>query len=162
VGQRVGLIQLFNIFGNTAGAVITGLVLLHWLGTINTLRLIGLTGCCSPMLSWARERRKTRFHSSGLGDASPRPGGACRNAFAAVVSMPTNAKFWSGLHGTSLKEGASVAEDRTGIAVLRPSFDATRLLYISGHAQAACPSVTCTARSALWARSCIPIQPRSW
>jgi spermidine synthase len=42
VGRRVGLVQLCNILGNTAGAVVTGLVLLQWLGTALTLRLIGV------------------------------------------------------------------------------------------------------------------------
>src|SRR4029077_6434566 len=42
VGRRVGLVQLCNILGNAAGAVVTGLVLLHWLGTALTLRLIGV------------------------------------------------------------------------------------------------------------------------
>ena len=41
VGRRVGLVQLCNILGNTAGAVVTGLVLLQWLGTASALRLIG-------------------------------------------------------------------------------------------------------------------------
>ena len=48
VGQRVGTIQLFNILGNAAGALVTGLLLLHWLGVSGTLRLIGLAEPGAP------------------------------------------------------------------------------------------------------------------
>ena len=38
VGHRVGLVQFANIFGNTGGGVVTGLILLHYFGTAGSLR----------------------------------------------------------------------------------------------------------------------------
>ena len=141
VGRRVGLVQLCNILGNTAGAVVTGLVLLQWLGTASTLRLIGVGSLAFVLMAfvegWRRQARD----------------GALIFALAALIAIfPRNAAFWSALHGTTA-DGAIVFEDRTGIAVLRLAGSAPRprislafrrscwhdTLYIAGHAWSRVP-----------------------
>jgi predicted membrane-bound spermidine synthase len=143
VGQRVGQIQLFNIFGNTCGAIVTGLVLLHWIGTSGTIRLVGLAGLVFLIaLSWQvrRSRERLPFKYAILGALLA----------LAILAFPGNAPFWSRLHGSKLPGETMVGEDRTGVVVLRhvakddvhygddPVPDA-HLLYISGHAQSRVP-----------------------
>jgi spermidine synthase len=139
VGQRVGVIQLFNILGNAAGAVVTGLVLLHWLGTAGTLRLVGVVGLVFVVALFCERAREGEL--SGLpGWATRRPAQAIFVALLVlvVVLFPTNTRFWMRLHGTAPGAGALVGEDRTGVAVLRPG-PQRRLLYIGGHTQSQVP-----------------------
>jgi spermidine synthase len=140
VGRRVGLVQLCNILGNTAGAVVTGLVLLQWLGTAFTLRLIGVGSLAFVFIAFVDG---WRWHSDG----------ALIVALAALIAIfPRNAVFWSALHGTTA-EDAIVFEDRTGIAVLRLAGSSAQTmdsysgsmgaahdtLFIAGHAQSRVP-----------------------
>jgi spermidine synthase len=143
VGQRVGLVQLFNIFGNTCGAIVTGLVLLHWIGTSGTIRLVGLAGLIFLIgLSWQmlRSRGRIPVQCAILGGLLA----------LAILMFPGNAEFWSRLHRSKLLGETVVGEDRTGVVVLRhvakldvhygddPETDAD-LLYVSGHAQSRVP-----------------------
>ena len=153
VGRRVGLVQLCNILGNTVGAVVTGLVLLHWLGTALTLRLIGVVSLVFVLFALA--------DGTWIGSADfkrtvrRRLDGALVLALLALVAIfPSAGQFWSALHRTSLAEGAIVLEDRTGVSVLRtagsPVQAADRYgagsvgmehdtLFIAGHAQSRVP-----------------------
>jgi spermidine synthase len=145
VGRRVGLVQLCNVLGNAAGAVVTGLVLLHWLGTALTLRLIGVISLAFVLVAFGDE---TSIGRTELKSTVQR-----RRDVALVIALllliaifPSNGSFWSALHGTSLAEGAIVVEDRTGVSVLQ-----TRearfphagcqgdSIYIAGHAQSCVP-----------------------
>jgi spermidine synthase len=146
VGQRVGQIQLFNIFGNTCGAIITGLVLLNGIGTSGTIRLVGLVGliflvALSFQLLQMRERVLRHCAIPGALLA------------LAVLAFPANAAFWSRLHGSKLPAGTIVGEDRTGVVVMRHVAkskleygDAIEtgadLLYVSGYAQSRVPFLT--------------------
>jgi spermidine synthase len=125
IGRRVGLIQLANILGNTAGALVTGLVLLHFLGTAGTLRLIGLAGLAFALLL-LRERRGTPTLALAAALA------------AAVVLLPGNAALWARVHG--VEPGmAIVAEDRTGAALTRSRPDGkvqgADVLFVGGRWQ---------------------------
>jgi len=129
VGRRVGIIQLFNILGNAVGALVTGLLLLHWLGTTGTLRLIGVAGAlilASNLRAWSEGR--SRWSEVGL----------LAVAAACLVGLPANDRFWSRLHGASASDATFVAEDRTGIALFRPQ-DGHWGLYIVGHHQSQAP-----------------------
>jgi predicted membrane-bound spermidine synthase len=139
VGQRVGLIQLFNILGNTAGAVVTGVVLLHWLGTAGTLRLIGVVGLLF-VVAVVCERASVREVSPLLGWPARRPAQAALAVLLvlSVALFPSNAALWTRLHGTNPGGGALVGEDRTGVAVLRPVQE-KHFLYIGGHRQSGLP-----------------------
>jgi spermidine synthase len=139
IGQRVGLIQLFNILGNTAGAVVTGLVLLHCLGTAGTLRLIGMVGLLFVVALFCERPREPE--QSALPTWATQ--GRVHATFAALLAVmlvlfPANAAFWMQLHGTAPGAGALVGEDRTGVAVLRPKQD-RHSLYIGGHTQSQVP-----------------------
>jgi spermidine synthase len=137
VGRRVGLVQLCNILGNTAGAVVTGLVLLHWLGTALTLRLIGIVSLVFVLFALA--------DGTWIGSAGSKPVRRLDVAFvlvllALVAIFPSAGQFWSALHGTSLLEGAIVLEDRSGLSVLRPDGGSRgSRLFIAGHAQSRVP-----------------------
>jgi spermidine synthase len=152
VGRRVGLVQLCNILGNTAGAVATGLVMLHWLGTALTLRLIGAV-CLVFVLAALADGVWTRAPELRRSGGRWIEGGLALALLVLLVLFPGNGRFWSALHKTSLAENAIVLEDRTGVAVLRaagalmqsvkvyadwigPDYDT---LFIGGHAQSRVP-----------------------
>lgn len=142
VGHRVGLIQLFNIFGNTCGAIVTGLVFLHWIGTSGTVRLIGLAGLAFLIALYWRTAR------SGEGLPARRlTAGAL--LVLVILAFPANTAFWSRLHGGKQAE-TLVGEDRTGVVVLRHVAKAdlhygdrlesdADLMYVSGYAQSRVP-----------------------
>lgn len=139
IGQRVGIIQLFNILGNTVGAVVTGLILLHWLGTAGTLRLSGTVGLLF-MIALCCERPRAGTLSALPGWAARRPAHVAAAALLGLIVavFPTNAAFWMRLHHTAPGAGALVAEDRTGVAVLRPA-PQRHVFYIGGHTQSQVP-----------------------
>src|SRR5262249_29296616 len=142
VGRRVGLVQLCNILGTTAGAVVAGVVLLQWLGTAATLRLIGIGSMAFVLMAAIEGRKRQRDYAVIV-------------LLAALIAIfPGNAAFWSALHGTT-PAGAIVSEDHTGVAVLRlaeSSAGATDfygppempldMLYIAGHPQSRIPFLT--------------------
>lgn len=129
VGQRVGLVQLFNIVGNAAGSLVTGLLLLHWFGTVGTLMLIaalavGLMG----LLAW---------ESRGQG-GTWRPAAMIAVMAMAMLGFPAGQTFWSRLHGVLPGEDGMVAEDRTGLAYLT-LWGERGQLFVFGHFQSSLP-----------------------
>lgn len=125
VGRRVGYIQLANILGNTAGALVTGLVLLHLIGTGGTLLLIGLAGFLFAVALVEDHRRPWTI---GVATAV----GLC------LLFLPNNRALWAGIHGSPV-ERALVREDRTGVAVVMDAPEATvpgaHALYVGGRWQ---------------------------
>lgn len=121
VGRRVGIIQLANILGNTAGAVVTGLVLLDVLGTSGTLRLIGLIGVgfAIALLIPSAGRTVGVAFATALG--------------LTVLAFPQNTAFWSRLHDGHAAT-SMVAEDKTGIAAVIGS-GGKNTLYVGGRWQ---------------------------
>ena len=70
LGRRVGWLQAANIVGSTIGVVLTGVGLLHWLGSSGTLRLlVGLFGCL-PGAAGRRARRRGRRRALATAAAS--------------------------------------------------------------------------------------------
>lgn len=140
VGRRVGLVQLANILGNTAGAVVTGLILLHLLGTAGTLRVVGLLGL-ALLLSIFMLNRRHRVLGPGMQRGGVRDLALAAALLALIVLFPANAAFWARLHGTVATEahgGATVAEDRSGVVVIRPG-GGHLWMYIGGHTQSRVP-----------------------
>lgn len=125
VGRRVGLIQLANILGNTAGALVTGLVLLHLIGTSGTLLLVGIVGFLFAVALAEEHRRPWAF---GVAAAL----GLC------LILLPDNWALWAAMHG-SPAERTLVEEDRTGVAVIfdRPAEGApgAQALFVGGRWQ---------------------------
>ena len=125
VGRRVGIIQLANILGNTAGALVTGLVLLHVIGTAGTLLLVGLAGLGFALMLAVERHQPWTIATAG--------------ALAAVLLlMPGNRALWAGMHG-SQADHAMVREDRTGVAVVfdlpDQSIPGAQVLYVGGRWQ---------------------------
>lgn len=133
VGQRVGLIQLANILGNAAGALVTGLVLLQLVGTSGAVRLIALIGLLFvASLFWRRPA--TRARASGRVPEFAAAAGLA----VAIVLCPSNDVMWTSLHGATADTSVLVEEDRTGVAVLR-TVGSQGALYIAGHEQSQVP-----------------------
>jgi predicted membrane-bound spermidine synthase len=130
VGFRVGLVQVGNIAGNAAGSLIGGLVMLHLLGTAGTARAIGLLALAMLGL-W--------LVLAACGGVRDRRGAALAAGLAVAVALfPSNAVWWGRIHGVDPGQTAFVAEDRSGVVVLRLKDDAGPM-FITGHTQSRLP-----------------------
>ncbi|HZH26718.1 MAG TPA: fused MFS/spermidine synthase [Azospirillaceae bacterium] len=119
VGQRVGLVQLANILGNTVGGAAAGLLLLGSLGTVGTLTILAVLAGFITLGAWGGSRR-IRLSMAGM----------LAMLVLLVAAFPWNADFWARLHGAGTR-GAIVAEDRTAVAVVR-NRDGVDSLYVGG------------------------------
>jgi spermidine synthase len=134
VGRRVGILQLANIAGNALGGLVAGMVLLRYVGTIGTLRLLsalGLAGVLFAFLgppSW-RSLGRTRAASAGLVAALA----------AAIALLPAPAVFWPRVMNFAHRGlRFEVREDATGVSVLREDAKEA-LLYANGIGQGHIP-----------------------
>jgi len=134
VGRRVGLIQFANILGNTAGGVVTGLILLHYLGTSGSLRLLALLGLmfiCAVVAEGSRTGAGWRWQ---FGHAL-----LAVALMVALVGFPNNIGFWSRLHAVQRGEQVILGEDRTGVSLMKYKSPESGRLYIGGHLQSTVP-----------------------
>ncbi|MFZ4410672.1 MAG: fused MFS/spermidine synthase [Paracraurococcus sp.] len=132
VGARVGWVQLANIAGNAAGSLGTGLVTLHLLGSMGTLKLLaGLTALL--LLGWLWRAGRTRRWEAGLAAA----------CVAALLVLPGNFTFWSRMHGHAPGSFAAWSEDRSGVAFYRETpanpGKPGGSFFIMGHGQGSVP-----------------------
>lgn len=112
LGQRIGLVQVSAIVGNTAGSIVTGLLLFDIVGTAGALRVLGTLGLgFLLLLLW--ERRTVPGWRAHVG-----PWCASAILAAALLAFPANNLFWTKLHYGSA-ENTLVAEDSTGLSVIR-------------------------------------------
>ena len=130
VGHRVGMIQLANILGNSLGGLIAGLVLLRLFGTAGTLVVLLAAGALFALL--LTQQQPNRRAGPALAVA----------AGVSILLVPTNEEFWSQLHGVNARQTAYVAEDHTGLAVLRRFENGFHRMYIQGHSQSCLPVCT--------------------
>ncbi|MGF1562616.1 MAG: fused MFS/spermidine synthase [Geminicoccaceae bacterium] len=136
VGRRAGVLQLANIFGNTLGAIVTGLLLLDWFGTMGTIKLLGFSGVAFiVLLSLLRQNDRGYLTLDVLGGRYVHAGILGLLALCYVV-LPGNVGFWKAVHGAAgaQAEEAMVEEDHAAVAVLRPT-DTGYGLYVGGHWQ---------------------------
>ena len=133
LGSRVGFVQLANIVGNSAGSLVAGLLLLDLIGTAGTLKLLVAIGLGFAVLQ--------------LGGPRPAHWAVLPAALlvAGLVLFPSGEAFWRRLHGLT-DQKAIVAEDKTGVAVLKLTDGQKAMnrgqLYIQGHTQSALPFAT--------------------
>jgi spermidine synthase len=128
VGQRVGLVQVANIVGNTAGSILTGTLLLDRIGTVGTLRLLALLGVVFMLvLFWNAQRQPTQQVAVAL--LAP--------LVALIVLFPATNTFWARLHGFTTAQ-ALVGEDSTGVSVLVEEANQATL-YAGGASQGTIP-----------------------
>ncbi|MGE0578786.1 MAG: hypothetical protein AB7F22_26055 [Reyranella sp.] len=126
LGRRVGLVQLANIVGNSAGSLVAGLLLLDLVGTAGTLKLLVAIGLAFAVLQLATTRRVGwPLVPTGL-------------LVLGLLLFPGGEAFWRRLHGLTV-EKAIVAEDKTGLALLKMSDGQSGRLYIQGHSQSRLP-----------------------
>jgi spermidine synthase len=136
IGWRVGIVQISNILGNTAGAVFTGLILLAWLGTAGVLFLIGLIGLAFLLLLLRLQKMSPIRPALLLRPAAVV--GLSTVLVLLLLSLPENAKLWARLNGSPDMASSFVAENHAGVAVLRPLDAAARCyeLHVNGAWQA--------------------------
>ena len=133
VGRRVGLLVWALIVGNTAGSLITGLVLLEHLGTPGTLAALACVAAALCALGRARGHAGARLAVAAA-------------LLAAAWAFPAGAAFWPRVKNVYAHAGETIfsGEDRTGVSVLhaRPRSNS---LYIHGRLQGTIPymSVHC-------------------
>ncbi|MBL6455784.1 fused MFS/spermidine synthase [Belnapia sp. T6] len=132
VGARVGWVQLANIAGNAAGSIGTGLITLHYLGSMGTLKLLaGLS--CLLLLGWLWHAGRGRRLEAGLALACA----------VALIALPGNGAFWSRMHGQAPNSFAAWSEDRSGVAFYRETPQrqdfAPDRFFIMGYSQGRVP-----------------------
>src|SRR5688572_5684713 len=120
LGQRVGLVQLANIVGNSAGSLVAGLLLLDLVGTAGTLMLLVAIGLGFAGLQIVASPRARWVYPPAL------------LLILGLVFFPPDHDFWRRLHGLTT-EKAIIAEDKTGLSVLKMASEQDGKLYIQGH-----------------------------
>jgi spermidine synthase len=126
LGQRVGLVQLANIVGNSAGSLVAGLLLLDLVGTAGTLKLLVAIGLGFAVLQIATVRATRWAYPPAILLA------------LGLALFPPDRDFWRRLHGLT-SEKAIIAEDKTGLSVLKMASEQDGKLYIQGHSQSRLP-----------------------
>jgi len=126
LGQRVGLVQLANIVGNSAGSLVAGLMLLDLLGTAGTLMLLVAIGLGFACLQIATSPGARWVYPPAL------------LLILGLAFFPPDRDFWRRLHGLTT-EKAIIAEDKTGLSVLKMANEQDGKLYIQGHSQSRLP-----------------------
>lgn len=118
LGRRVGWLQAANIAGSTLGAGLTGVLLLGWLGTPGTLRLLAGTSFVFLLLL---------LRATGAPRAARL---VLPPAVAALLAaaVPSGAALWGRISGS---EPARIrhAEDGSGVSVMKPVEEDGRLLH---------------------------------
>ncbi len=134
VGQRVGLVEVANIVGNTVGSILTGTLLLDTLGTPGTLKLIGVFGIIfMAVLLW--ENMRTWSLRARLLN-----GAVAATLVLLVVAFPGLNAFWNMMHGP-VQEGQYfvVSEDSTGISAMREAEGGLVNIWANGRSQGDIP-----------------------
>ena len=134
LGRRVGWLQGANILGATLGAIVTGTLLLHLLGTAWTARLLIAVGAGFLVLWIVLSVRMTLQRRAALA-------AAMLVTCALMGSIPPGPKFWAQLHGAPA-ELVIAAENGTGVSVLRndrADFSGTTIVYVNGLGQSWIP-----------------------
>jgi spermidine synthase len=131
LGQRVGLVQLANIVGNSAGSLVAGLLLLDLFGTAGTLMLLVAIGLAFALLQIVVAPSARWVYAPAV------------LLVLGLVFFPPDHDFWRRLHGIKTEQ-AIVAEDKTGLSVLKMADgqDQDGRLYIQGHSQSQLPFTT--------------------
>jgi len=115
LGRRVGWLQTVNIAGSMLGALLVGWVLLRWLGSAGTMKLLVLLGGIFLCLAaWHRPRRPwMRF-----------VGIAVSIIFVSGIAaaLPASRDLWAKLHGAE-RRAIIAREGASGLAVMKGNPD---------------------------------------
>lgn len=125
LGRRTGALLFANITGNVVGIIAVGFVVIDWVGTAGTLRLLAglllLPGLAAATRAASGARRLALA------------GTATTVMAAALAASPSNERLWSLVHSTP-QAGFALAEDRSCVAAHVPR-GTDRFLYINGASQ---------------------------
>jgi spermidine synthase len=134
VGQRVGLVEMANIAGNALGGLVGGLVLLEFVGTAGALRVLILVSLgFMAVLLWEQWRGFQVYERALWGGVS-----LC--LALGLVFFPDNASLWAWFHAVHEDESFVMAEDSTGVTLIRTAGESQQgLLYAGGRFQGAIP-----------------------
>jgi spermidine synthase len=134
VGQRVGLVEVANIMGNTAGSILTGTLLLDTLGTPGTLKLVGAFGVVfMAVLLWENFR-------TWSGRARLLNGAVAVGLLLLVIAFPGLTDFWNMMHGpVQAGQYFVVSEDSTGISAMREADEGLVNIWANGRSQGDIP-----------------------
>lgn len=136
IGKRVGALQTANILGSTLGAILVGLVFLHYVGSAGTLKILLVLGAVYWFLL-------AKICTGKLQKALASMAGLTTVALG-FVAVPSADTLWAKLHGT-LPESALQAEDNTGVSFIRGSMRypgdvaISAYFFINGVAQSTIP-----------------------
>ncbi len=136
IGQRVGVLLLANVLGSMVGTVVTGWLLLDWLGTAWTMKLLaGIGGLFALAGAWV------------AGDSPGSTRASLSNwpallATAVVFSgllavMPGSGLLWAHLHGAS-EADVVIGEDGSGLSVIAGD-PQQALVFVNGIGQSRIP-----------------------
>ena len=135
IGRRVGVLLLANVIGSMAGTVVTGWLLLDWVGTAWTMKLLAVIGALFALTgAWA-----AGASGGGRPAVSRMPAVLATVAlFGALLAiMPGSGLLWAHLHGAN--EGdVVVGEDGSGLSVIKAG---TRqaVVFVNGIGQSRLP-----------------------
>jgi predicted membrane-bound spermidine synthase len=134
-GLRTGLMAGIAIAGNVVGALVTGFVLLPWLGTERTLLLF----ICAGLL-WVLGVTEWRGRPVSIG---ARSAAAVLSIAVAVAVMPGATQLYAAMHAAPAGRERIITEDIDGTAVTyRDHRDGREVIqvYIGGSSHATYPS----------------------
>jgi spermidine synthase len=125
-GRKVGFLQAANIAGCVAGSLAVGLLLLQWVGTAGTLRVLMGCGLVFALVG-------ARIH----GSRSVFLALAALLAFLAV-SVPGQRELWLRLHGTD-DARTLVEEDATSVCAVVPQANDRWAVFVNGRTHSGLP-----------------------
>ena len=135
LGRRLGLLVTSNIVGSTAGAALTGVVFLDWLGTSGTLKLMVGVSLVFAAAAWQHLEVVERRARGTLALAVVGLVGT-----GLMLAIPSEPVFWARLHGADPAR-TIVREDASGVTLLRddPSDPSRTVVFVNGLGQSQLP-----------------------
>jgi predicted membrane-bound spermidine synthase len=128
LGRRTGTLFAANIAGNVVGTLLVGFVVLDRLGTIGTVRLLGVVLVVLGIVGVLRQSAP-RHRVPALGMLAV--------PVVLLAALPSNQSFWAFLHGASDSE-IKLDEERSCVNTTR-SGGGSEMLFINASSQNAYP-----------------------
>ena len=125
-GFKVGILQSGNIAGNVAGSLVTGLLLLNFLGTAGAIKVILCIGLLFAAIGIFYCGGRLAF--SVFGSA----------LILLLVVMPNGNQLWNRLHGLTENNGL-IEEDATAVVSLTPGENFLYRLNVNGKSHSNLP-----------------------
>ena len=125
-GRKVGVLQAANIAGCVAGSLLVGLVLLRWLGTMGSMRLLLGCGLVFVVVGWWHHGPRPVLVAQGL-------------ALAGLLALlPGQDTFWARMHG--LEGGPALfEEDASSVAGVTPQGGRFWFVFVDGKSHSVLP-----------------------